>query len=32
LPAGHAWLRVAVVDLDTEHTGSLEVPLIVAAK
>lgn len=32
LPAGRESLRVAVVDLDTQHTGSLEVPLTIAAK
>jgi VWFA-related protein len=32
LPAGRAFLRVAVKDISADHSGSLEVPLAVAAK
>jgi hypothetical protein len=31
LPAGHTFLRIAVVDLATNHTGSLEIPLTLDA-
>jgi hypothetical protein len=30
LPAGQESLRAAVIDLNTQHTGSLEVPLTIA--